>query len=257
MAETPRVDVELAEVRDFLAAHPPFDVLPDEVLARLPRRCSMAYARRGSIILDVGAEPDGLLLVRSGAVDLTDETGGLVERVGSGAAIGMSTLLEGRSSRYRATAREDTLLLTVPPADFAALVEQHPAVGTYLGGTHHDRMSRALSNLQQASSSGVPLGRRVRDLLAREPVTADPDVSVAAAAATMAQARVSSLLLVRDDRLVGILTDRDLRNRVLATGADPAQVCTPPRIAAEIVPDPALAAAFADRLALFRSLYRG
>lgn len=42
-----------------------------------------------------------------------------------------------------------------------------------------------------------------------------------------------------------------------ATGADPAQVCTPPRIAAEIVPDPALAAAFADRLALFRSLYRG
>ncbi|WP_136650434.1 xylulokinase [Paracoccus aeridis] len=42
-----------------------------------------------------------------------------------------------------------------------------------------------------------------------------------------------------------------------ATGADPAQVCTPPRIAAEIAPDPALAAAFADRLALFRSLYRG
>ena len=42
-----------------------------------------------------------------------------------------------------------------------------------------------------------------------------------------------------------------------ATGADPAQVCTSPRIAAEIAPDPALAAAFADRLALFRSLYRG
>ena len=31
---------------------------------------------------------------------------------------------------------------------------------------------------------------------------------------------VSSLLLLRDDRLVGIVTDRDLRNRVVADGRD-------------------------------------
>ncbi|MDO5620265.1 MAG: xylulokinase [Paracoccus sp. (in: a-proteobacteria)] len=41
-----------------------------------------------------------------------------------------------------------------------------------------------------------------------------------------------------------------------ATGADPAQVCTPPRIAAEITPDPALRPAFAEALGRFRGLYR-
>lgn len=40
-----------------------------------------------------------------------------------------------------------------------------------------------------------------------------------------------------------------------ATGADPATVCTPPRIAAEINPDPALRGAFADGLGRFRALY--
>lgn len=42
-----------------------------------------------------------------------------------------------------------------------------------------------------------------------------------------------------------------------ATGCDPAAVCTPPRIAAEIVPDPALRDAFAQGLARYRSLYPG
>lgn len=41
-----------------------------------------------------------------------------------------------------------------------------------------------------------------------------------------------------------------------ATGARPAEVATPPRIAAEIIPDAALTSAFAEGLTRFRSLYR-
>lgn len=41
-----------------------------------------------------------------------------------------------------------------------------------------------------------------------------------------------------------------------ATGASPAEVCTPPRIAAEIAPDAALKGAFASALARFRGLDR-
>ncbi|NHF73519.1 xylulokinase [Paracoccus xiamenensis] len=42
-----------------------------------------------------------------------------------------------------------------------------------------------------------------------------------------------------------------------ATGADPVQVCTPPKIAAEILPDEALRPEFDAVLARFRGLYRG
>lgn len=42
---------------------------------------------------------------------------------------------------------------------------------------------------------------------------------------------------------------------IAATGADPAEICTPPDIAAEIAPDPHLRDAFAEGLARFRALY--
>ena len=63
----------------------------------------------------------------------------------------------------------------------------------------------------------------VRTLIKREPITLPPNTSIAEAARTMSEQRVSSVLLVEQGHLFGLITDRDLRNRVLATGLDPAR----------------------------------
>ncbi len=63
----------------------------------------------------------------------------------------------------------------------------------------------------------------VRALIKREPITLPPNTSIAEAARTMSEQRVSSVLLVEQGHLFGLITDRDLRNRVLATGLDPAR----------------------------------
>lgn len=217
------MDVELSEIRDFLAKHAPFDALPPDVLDRIPRQCTLRYARRGTVVLDVGELGEGLHIVRSGAVDVVDEAGGLVERVGSGAAFGMSSLLEHRPTRYRCLATEDTLLVVLPPELFDTLVREHSGFATFYAATHHDRLSRAIANLQQAASGTTVLSTLVRDLVSREPVTTSPDATIAEAAATMSQAGVSSLLVTDDGGVRGIVTDRDLRNRVLAVGVDPRQ----------------------------------
>ncbi|MCO5125122.1 MAG: DUF294 nucleotidyltransferase-like domain-containing protein [Rhizobacter sp.] len=60
----------------------------------------------------------------------------------------------------------------------------------------------------------------VHALLRREPVTVDSGASVREAAVCMRAARVSSVLIVEAGRLVGIVTDRDLRDRVVAAGLD-------------------------------------
>ncbi|TSE36471.1 putative nucleotidyltransferase substrate binding domain-containing protein [Tepidimonas charontis] len=61
----------------------------------------------------------------------------------------------------------------------------------------------------------------VRALLRRAPVTVAPDTPIHTAARLMRDERVSSLLVVHENRLIGLVTDRDLRNRVLAAGLDP------------------------------------
>jgi CBS domain-containing protein len=235
------MDVELSEIRDFLAAHAPFDVLPRDVLADVPRQCTLRYARRGSVVLDVGERGTALHVVRSGAVDVLDESGALVERVAAGGAFGMSALLEHRPTRYRFAASEDTLLLLLPADLFESLTRDHPGFLLFYAATHHDRMARAIANLQQASSGATVLSTPVRELVSRPPVTTSPEASVAEAARTMSAARVSSLL-VTDGVVQGILTDRDLRNRVLAAGLDTAtpvrEVMTSP---AQTLPADALA----------------
>ncbi len=69
------------------------------------------------------------------------------------------------------------------------------------------------------------LSQPLRALLRRAPVTATLQLSIREAAQRMRDERVSSLLLVDTDggRLCGLVTDRDLRNRVLAAGLDPAR----------------------------------
>ena len=58
----------------------------------------------------------------------------------------------------------------------------------------------------------------VSDFTWREPVTIDVGDTIATAAQLFADAGVGSLVVVDDDRPVGIVTDRDLVVRVLARG---------------------------------------
>jgi CBS domain-containing protein len=65
--------------------------------------------------------------------------------------------------------------------------------------------------------------RRARDLIKRPPVTCGPGVSVVDVARLLSREGVGSVVVVREDGVpVGIVTDRDLRRKVVAEGRDPA-----------------------------------
>jgi CBS domain-containing protein len=63
--------------------------------------------------------------------------------------------------------------------------------------------------------------RSVKDLMTSDLTTVAPETSVSEAAERMAREDIGPLPVVEDDRLVGIVTDRDLVVRVLAEGRDP------------------------------------
>ena len=60
----------------------------------------------------------------------------------------------------------------------------------------------------------------LRDAMTSNPTTVAPDTHAHEAARLMASEDVGSLPIVEDDRLVGMITDRDLAVRVLAEGRD-------------------------------------
>ena len=71
---------ELVEVREFLAAHAPFDELPQAELVRLVGEIRIEYFRRGTPFIARGADNHHLFVLRSGAADVRDQDGELVER---------------------------------------------------------------------------------------------------------------------------------------------------------------------------------
>ena len=195
------MSVELTEVRDFLTAHAPFDALPAPLLKEVVRGLEITYARRGTVL----EEDVPLFVVRSGAVEVRDERGAFLERYGEGESF------VGATSR-RALAAEDTLLYLVPEPLFQK-ISSEPGFEHFFGAPD-ERVQLALGNIQ----SDAVLTTRLKDLTARAPITGTRTMTLREAAAQMNQVRVSSLLITEGERLVGILTDRDLRSRVVAQG---------------------------------------
>jgi CBS domain-containing protein len=68
------------------------------------------------------------------------------------------------------------------------------------------------------------MGQSIKDVMTSDPCTIDADKSVAYAAKMMRDEDVGLAPIVEGDKLIGMLTDRDIAIRVVAEGKDPNQV---------------------------------
>lgn len=212
------MSVELEEVRAFLADNEPFLRLPAEELQTLPAKMNMSYARRGETILRFGEINEQLHIIRSGAVDLLGEDGVLLDRRDAGRSFGYSTLAGEPESRYTIIAVEDCLLLNLPVAEFQDISERHPDLARYFSS--QSRRIRAVAEELRQDTSAAVLRTRLGDFKIPEPALVTSDATIQAAARKMNELRVSSLLIGSLENLEGIITDRDLRGRVVAEGMD-------------------------------------
>jgi CBS domain-containing protein len=212
------MDGELIEIREFLARLPPFDGLPAAALDALPRQLSVRYLRRGSPFPPAGQEAS-LWVIRSGALEFRGADGQLLEKLGEGELYAEPCLDGAALPGQHGKVAEDSLLYLLPCAALHALCRQHAGFSQHFARDLRARLQRAITQLQQGQGGDsrlmhVPAGA----LLRRAPVTIGPDASIRTAAQRMSGERASSLLVMSGERLVGILTDRDLRERVIANG---------------------------------------
>ncbi|MFO7594380.1 MAG: DUF294 nucleotidyltransferase-like domain-containing protein, partial [Pseudomonadota bacterium] len=214
------MDVELIEIRDFLAEHPPFDLLPDEVLDTLPKRLTVRYLRRGSDF-PPKTEKSSAIIIRMGAVELRDSNGELLEKLGEGELFAEACPDNDAALPARGRCVEDALLYLLPCEALQALREHHPDFNHHFEQSLRLRLQHAIQQLQQGQGNISNLMNiKAGDLIRRPPVTGEPEQSIRQAAQIMSEARVSSLLIIRNEQLLGIVTDRDLRRRCIAEGVE-------------------------------------
>ena len=74
------------------------------------------------------------------------------------------------------------------------------------------------------ASARIPQEQSVRDVMTRDPKALESTASVMDAAELMRESDIGDVVVLEDDHLCGIVTDRDIVIRVLAEGCDAASV---------------------------------
>lgn len=208
-----------SDIVPYLQQVPPLDQLPPEVLEQCAKDIVVKYHVKGDKLGQFksysGAQKDDedilsypLYLIRSGAVALKKTNDELLERRGEGELFGHPIHFNLGLGEYQAQANEDTLLWFIPEQRVTQLCHAHP-------GLKHWLLSASGERLQAQAKSNA---RYIRDLRLRAPITAKPQDSVIQCAQHMSQHNVSSLPILDEGQLVGIITDRDLRARLIAKG---------------------------------------
>lgn len=230
-------DFPLPRIRDFVRTVVPFDTLSDDELSSVVSKMEIAFFPRGERIVRAGGSslPD-LVIIKSGSVKITlpDDQGGeiLVDIRGEGDCFGAVSLLQGSQALFDVTAREDIIAFLLPASVFKDLFNSHPAFHRHFSfslARNLQAVRRAPeSNLTQiAGGGGLGLEAALKRSLVAELMTTNvlaclPQTPIRAAARNMTNQRVGSIVVVEQTGVpVGVVTDTDLRVRVLANGMDP------------------------------------
>jgi CBS domain-containing protein len=219
------MEIELVEIRDFLAQRPPFNALTEEQLNELPKALDIRYLRRGSTFPPSDSQESYIYILRSGAVELLDEEDNLVEKLGEGGIYTTDCQLIDFGRAIRGVAAEDTLLYQLPCAQMKALRQAEPAFDRHFSESIRDRLKQAVKTLQANGDSShlSQMTVSVSDLIKKQPVTIGADSTIREAAQLMSDKSVSSVMVMEGEHLAGVITDRDLRKRCVAAGVSSEQ----------------------------------
>jgi CBS domain-containing protein len=204
------------QVESFLVRFPPFDALEPEALERVGAATETEYFPRGTTILHQGGPPSSFLyVVRTGGVELLgDEV--VIDLLEEGEMFGHPSLVAGLPPTVSVRAFEDTQCYLIDRKVAEEVIGTRSGIEFLARGLA--RRSRQVALAAETDRIARP-PVRLSTLLHREAIACAPTVSVRDAAETMAREAISSIL-IRGDDVLGIVTDRDLRTRIIAEGRD-------------------------------------
>lgn len=202
---------------DFVLSHAPFHLLPSEALSQVERGLEITFFPKGSKVLSrSGPKSQHLYMIRKGVARL-ERDGQAMVHLEEGDIFGYPSLIAQDTPAFDVIAEEDLLVYRWPEKVFHKLMEYRPFAEFFTKGLA-ERL-RLVTQREGLELTSMDLSLPVGELVTRPPVFVARNATVQKAAEVMREHQISSVLV--EGSPMGILTDRDLRNRVLAVGKGP------------------------------------
>ena len=200
----------------FLSRIPPFKDLPKDELREMAAVVRERAVPNGEAILVEGGPPGHeLYVVRLGSLELMHKDA-YVAVASAGDVAGHPTLLTGLAPEFTVRAREDSLLYCLPREAAMRLLSSAAGI-QWMAADSRERLAQAAGSMR-----ALPDVRTlpVTSVTRSKPLFCDPEASVQDVARILIAERRSAILVRGPGGrgIAGIVTDVDLRNKVVVDG---------------------------------------
>ncbi len=218
----------LEDVVAFLKRVPPFQFLDDADVQAVARNLSLEFYPKDRVVLRQDGPPsDALRIIKKGGVkvSMVSEDGAevVIDYRGEGDTFGFLSLVGKDRVRSNITAVEDTICYLLGQEMLLKLLDSHLSFTEYFLKSritkYIDRTYREMQDkcIFYGGSDRLLFTTRVGDMAIKDVVSAPEDTPIREAAAIMSENRISSLVIMNGNNVPsGIVTDRDLREKVVA-----------------------------------------
>jgi CBS domain-containing protein len=220
-------------VADFLKNFPPFNFLHQKDIESLSEQISIIYKEKDCLIFAENEETHtSFYVVHKGAVALRKGPNhDVLDICDEGDIFGLRPLIANENYKMEAITYEESILYAIPIAIFKPYALENKAVGNFLIESFASNTRNPYSKSHRGKLYGDTIGNETLEsdtkLLDLQPVkyskkliTCSSSTTVKEVAEIMTKKNVGAILVVEDTLPIGIITDKDLRNKVV-TGKFP------------------------------------
>ncbi len=202
-------------ILEFLRDSAPFEVLDEHEMNRLAQSITVAYFSQEDVPNILKQQQGGLFLIYSGQYSVKDSAES-ERHLSDGDYFGCDNLWQKQSNKIAVTVDSPGLVYCIPKKSFAQCVSTRPSIGVFF----RNYTSEQIYSDQVDDSKSMWLYKPISEVISDGIVSEDINSSILQGVQVMSKSGVSSLVITDNQLLVGILTDRDIRNRVVAQQTD-------------------------------------
>ncbi len=207
----------------------PFNQLPEEIFTELNQSAEIKNFPAQTLIFNQHAQPTGFLyVIKSGLVEIVVQPPGGVEMIvdyrNEGAFFGGTPIFT--SEGYSAGARtvKETECYLIPKSILSRIAVNYPHITEFFNHAIYSRVRNLYADMVSEHAQNVltqmesyPFQKRLSEIMSTPVETCTPETQIRDIARKMIRQSIGALLVCdKDNKLEGIVTERDLVAKIIA-----------------------------------------
>jgi len=207
----------------------PFNQLPEEIFTELNQSAEIKTFPAQTLIFNQHAQPTGFLyVIKSGLVEIVVQPPGGVEMIvdyrNEGAFFGGTPIFtsEGYSAGVRTV--KETECYLIPKSILSRIAVNYPHITEFFNHAIYSRVRNLYADMVSEHAQNVltqmesyPFQKRLSEIMSTPVETCTPETQIRDIARKMIRQSIGALLVCdKDNKLEGIVTERDLVAKIIA-----------------------------------------